>query len=108
MRSNATKRAQALATFAALGLLSSGLGVTTPARATFPGANGKIAFDSTRADGNGDIWVMNPDGTGQVRLTTDPVTDDFASWSPGGNRIAFTSIRGGNSDPPHHPPGQRQ
>ena len=29
--------------------------------------NGKIAFESVR-DGNGEIYVMNADGTGQTRL----------------------------------------
>ncbi len=31
--------------------------------AAFPGANGKIAFER-----GGDIWTMEPDGTGQVNL----------------------------------------
>ena len=44
-------------------------GVLAPrADAAFPGANGKIAFASTR-DGHLQIYVMNPDGTGQTRLT---------------------------------------
>jgi Bacterial Ig-like domain len=39
-----------------------------PARAAFPGQNGKIAFVSDR-DGNAEIYAMNPDGTGQINLT---------------------------------------
>ena len=35
------------------------------------GANGKIAFSSTR-DGNFEIYSMNGDGTGVTRLTNSP------------------------------------
>src|SRR5262249_36833501 len=50
--------------------------------------NGKIAFHSIR-DGNNEIYVMNQDGTGQTRLTVDPVSDSLASWSPDGKKIVF-------------------
>jgi len=56
--------------------------------AAFPGANGKIAFVR-----NGEIYVMNSDGTGQTNLTTiaGPGGDDTPAWSPDGTKIAFTS-----------------
>jgi TolB protein len=38
-----------------------------------------IAFNSTR-DGNTEIYIMRPDGTGQRRLTTDPRDDIYAVW----------------------------
>jgi hypothetical protein len=68
-----------------------------PAGATFPGYNGKIAF---RGDwgGNGDIWVMNPDGSGLTQLTTDPGADGMPAWSPDGTKIAFVSARSGSPD----------
>ena len=53
-------------------------------------ANGKIAFTSDR-DGNQEIYVMNNDGTGQVRLTNNPGADSFPAFSPDGRRIAFVS-----------------
>ena len=53
-------------------------------------ANGKIAFTSDR-DGNREIYVMNNDGTGQVRMTTNPEPDDYPAWSPDGRKIAFMS-----------------
>jgi len=50
--------------------------------------NGKIAFDTNR-DGNEEIYVMNPDGTGQTRLTNDAAGDFGPAWSPDGTKIAF-------------------
>ena len=36
-----------------------------------------------------DIYVMNPDGTDQTRLTYFPGRDDDPDWSPDGRWIAF-------------------
>src|ERR1700694_2379111 len=62
------------------------------ASAAFPGNNGKIVFSSTR-DGNYQIYVMNTDGSGQTRLTTNAARDSAPTWSPNGTKIAFTSDR---------------
>ena len=54
--------------------------------AVLPGENGKIAFASARA-GNFEVFVVNPDATGQARLTNDPSTDS----DPRGRRTALGS-----------------
>lgn len=59
--------------------------------------NELIAFASTR-DGNDEIYVMNPDGTGQMNLTNHAADDFRAAWSPDGSRIAFSSDRDGNEE----------
>lgn len=55
----------------------------------------KIAFSGiTKGSLDGDdIYVINVDGTGLTRLTTDPASDTGPAWSPDGTKIAFSSIR---------------
>ena len=51
----------------------------------------KIAFASGR-DEDEEIYAMNPDGSGQTRLTDIPGPDHWPpTWSPSSDRIAFTS-----------------
>jgi len=45
--------------------------------------------------GNQEIYVMNPDGTGQRRLTYEKAEDMTPAFSPDGRKIAFTSRRAG-------------
>ena len=49
---------------------------------------GASRFMSKR-DGNREIYVMNADGTGVVRLTDNGAGDWHPAWSPDGGRIAF-------------------
>jgi Tol biopolymer transport system component len=55
----------------------------------------KIAFQSLR-DGNSEIYVMNPDGSGQTNLTNNPAKDMQPSWLPGGTQILFKTDRDGS------------
>jgi Tol biopolymer transport system component len=65
-----------------------------PAHAAFPGANGKIAFNSTPPTGaKSQIFVMNPDGSGVVQLTHEPGMNSESAWSPDGRKIAFVTSR---------------
>jgi Tol biopolymer transport system component/TolB-like protein/Tfp pilus assembly protein PilF len=54
----------------------------------------RIAFSST-TDGNSEIYVMNSDGSGLLRITRHTAEDSSPHWSPDGLRIIFSSSRGG-------------
>lgn len=56
----------------------------------------KIAFTRFAA-GNYDIYSVDPDGSNESQLTTDPSTDFTPTFSPDGSKIAFASDRDGAS-----------
>jgi hypothetical protein len=58
----------------------------------------RLAFGCEVAPGNRDICVIDVSGSGLVRLTAEPATDDGAAWSPDGATIAFSTTRYG-ADP---------
>ena len=47
---------------------------------------------------NYEIYVMNSDGTNQIRLTRDPSTDKEPNWSHHGDKIVFASDREDNDE----------
>jgi Tol biopolymer transport system component len=68
------------------------LALAVPAHATFPGKNGKIAFDSNRAGGQG-IYAMNPDGSAQTLLVPDSGPfGEYPVWAADGTRFTFSEI----------------
>lgn len=58
-------------------------------------STGRIAFVSDR-DGNQEIYLMDPDGTNTVRLTSNSGDDRNPEWSLDGTTIAFESSRDGD------------
>src|SRR4051794_14445384 len=80
------RRALLVATVFAAGLFGD-----EPAQAAFPGANGRIAFDMAPGPlwDNRDIYSIQPDDSGLLRLTTDPAVDASPAWSSEGDRLAF-------------------
>jgi Tol biopolymer transport system component len=42
-----------------------------------------------------DIWLIDLERGSQIRLTTDPTSDLFPSWSPNGDHVTFVSTRNG-------------
>ena len=74
--------------------LSLGLVYSVPAK---PLTTEKIIFSSYR-NGNSEIYMMNPDGSEQVRLTNHRADDFSPVCSPTGEEILFVSDRGGERD----------
>jgi Tol biopolymer transport system component/DNA-binding winged helix-turn-helix (wHTH) protein len=54
----------------------------------------RIVFVS-EADGNSEIYSMNRDGTGLLRVTRNAAEDVSPQWSPDGKKIIFSSNRSG-------------
>jgi dipeptidyl aminopeptidase/acylaminoacyl peptidase len=44
-----------------------------------------------------DLWLVQADGSGLRRLTSDPASDTSAAWSPDGDTIYFLSTRSSSS-----------
>ena len=52
----------------------------------------------SQRDGNPEIYVMNADGSNQLRLTFNTAFDGDPAFSRGGEKIAFMSFRDGNAE----------
>jgi dipeptidyl aminopeptidase/acylaminoacyl peptidase len=62
----------------------------------------RIAFVLRSTDleanrGRYDLWIVNADGGGLARLTTDPASDDTPRWAPDGQSLYFLSSRSGSN-----------
>jgi len=67
--------------------------VNQPSWGAFPGENGKIAFER-----NGDIFVMNSDGSDETNLTNDGLANANPNWSSDGTKIVFDRGEFGTND----------
>lgn len=69
------------------------------AHATFPGANGRIVFDTADSPDGSQIYTIEPDGSDLVQLTH--LTDGGAfdpRWSANGRRIVYTRSEPGSDE----------
>lgn len=83
------------ATLFVVALMTVSLTIPGSAQNVVSGSNGKVAFDRDGKNGQNNIWVMNPDGTGQTQLTQSGYNSS-AAWSPDGTKRAFQrSTNGG-------------
>lgn len=61
----------------------------------------RILFDDQRGDAGfntWDIYSINTNGTGEIRLTTATGQDSNPSYSPDGSKIVFISLRNGSEE----------
>jgi dipeptidyl aminopeptidase/acylaminoacyl peptidase len=62
----------------------------------------KVVFELRTTDpeankGRYDLWLVNMDGSGLTRLTSDPAADNNPRWAPDGKSLYFLSTRSGSS-----------
>jgi Tol biopolymer transport system component len=67
-----------------------------PASQLYP-PEGQLAFTG-RTSGNDEIYVINPDGSGEILVGSSTAADIAAAWSPDGAKVAFVTTRHGNED----------
>jgi Tol biopolymer transport system component len=68
----------------------------------------RLVFASNRAHYDGpspeggtpdmDLWVVNADGSGRARLTTDPSNEADPAWAPDGRSVVYSSDRDSRGD----------
>jgi Tol biopolymer transport system component len=93
-RERKTARRALFAPAALLALLTP-LTAAVPARATFPGSNGLIVFDTPFAP-HSQIFTVRPDGAGREQLTHFSGRQEACqpAWSADGSNIVFVVSRG--------------
>jgi len=70
------------------------LAATPAAQGTVPGKDGVIVYSSA----GGDLFSMNANGTGKVRLMRTAAQETEPAFAPCGCKLAFTSYTNGNYD----------
>jgi hypothetical protein len=62
-----------------------------PAKATFPGKNGRIAYERNIFE----LYTINPDGSAKTKITNTGVSPSLGDYSPTGKKITY---RGHHND----------
>jgi Tol biopolymer transport system component len=90
-----TKRSSLGLAFVAALMVAALAAAVELARATYPGANGRLSFGVT-APGSAqpDVYSVLPNGHSLHRLTHDPAFDACAAYSADGKQIAYCSSAG--------------
>jgi TolB protein len=63
----------------------------------FPSPGGKKLVFEITLGGFQQLFIMNPDGSGQTQITHDAANHDTPSWSPDGHKIAYVSDKTGHA-----------
>jgi dipeptidyl aminopeptidase/acylaminoacyl peptidase len=58
----------------------------------------RMGFDIMKDKADGNLWIINSDGSGHQKLTSHEVSEQSPRWSPSGDRIAFISTTGEGSE----------
>jgi Tol biopolymer transport system component len=58
----------------------------------------RLVVATPTAESEGDLFVMNADGTGRHRLLATPELEQAADWSPDGTMILFTQLNTSGAD----------
>ncbi len=58
-----------------------------PAEATFPGKNGRIAYERNFSV----LYTINPNGSGKTKVTNINVSPSLGDYSPTGKKITYTA-----------------
>jgi TolB protein len=78
-----------LALIACLATCVIGLAAVPPAGATFPGIDGKIAFETFTSLGAQRIATVDADGSNRTTLVTSGSRPDMPGWSADGTKLAY-------------------
>lgn len=63
----------------------------------FPSSDGKKLVFEITLGGFQQLFIMNPEGSGQTQITHDAANHDTPSWSPDGHKIAYVSDKTGHA-----------
>jgi TolB protein len=82
-----------------LGAASFGPAFTADGKKIIFSSNYDPATHATGGEGNFELWMMNPDGSGMERITYSDGFDGFPMFSPDGKKLVWASNR--NAKAPH-------